>query len=277
MLPAAAQQLIDAVNWGQLQDAYGSAREIPATLHAVTSEDAQQRQEALDDLFGRIWHQGTVYSASAPAARVLRLLLLDRHSPDRHSMAILLGCIARGTSEHAVHEPLLPGAVPDLQERIREESMWVSAAVDAVREGLDDYIALLADPDPMVREGAAYALSSLPDGHDVIVGVIAGALLRALAGEADPRVRLSLWLSLARLPEAPADVLEAATRELPALRPDAVVAAYILWKLDGRRDRQILQRLRRAKSDEGFIRLLDEIQTGDHELLYWLDEWNCRG
>jgi hypothetical protein len=72
-------------------------------------------------------------------------------------------------------------------------------------------------------------------------------------------------------------VLEAATRELPALRPDAVVAAYILWKLDGRRDRQILQRLRRAKSDEGFIRLLDEIQTGDHELLYWLDEWNCRG
>lgn len=50
-------------NWSKLQHAYGSAVDLPALLGAL-SPNAED--PVWDELWGRVCHQGTVYSASAP-------------------------------------------------------------------------------------------------------------------------------------------------------------------------------------------------------------------
>ena len=49
--------------WASLAAAYGHAEKIPALLQDLRQGDA----EALDDLYGHICHQGTIYPASVAA------------------------------------------------------------------------------------------------------------------------------------------------------------------------------------------------------------------
>lgn len=49
--------------WASLDDAYGSAEKIPGLLQELPQADA----EALDDLYGHICHQGSIYPASVAA------------------------------------------------------------------------------------------------------------------------------------------------------------------------------------------------------------------
>jgi hypothetical protein len=53
-------------DWALLQDAYGSARDVPDLL-AVVAAGRGDEQGVWDDLWGRMCHQGTVYSASYAA------------------------------------------------------------------------------------------------------------------------------------------------------------------------------------------------------------------
>ncbi|MGH3734458.1 MAG: hypothetical protein ACRDT6_02375 [Micromonosporaceae bacterium] len=63
--PVAALPGIDGVNWPQLGHAYGKADDLPGLLRAVAGHDEGSAEKALDDLWSRVCHQGTVYSASA--------------------------------------------------------------------------------------------------------------------------------------------------------------------------------------------------------------------
>jgi len=47
-------------NWKDLTRAYGSAEDVPAILADLQSPSASKRENALSELFGNIWHQGTV-------------------------------------------------------------------------------------------------------------------------------------------------------------------------------------------------------------------------
>ena len=63
--------VIDAVDWGALGDAYGPAVEVPHQLRALASADADEALRALGDLYAGIFHQGSYYSAAAPAVPLL--------------------------------------------------------------------------------------------------------------------------------------------------------------------------------------------------------------
>ncbi|ROU07053.1 hypothetical protein [Lysobacter enzymogenes] len=52
------------IEWSELQDAYGPADEVPTLLAALDPDPAAQ---VWTELWSRICHQGTVYSASYPA------------------------------------------------------------------------------------------------------------------------------------------------------------------------------------------------------------------
>lgn len=58
------------IDWFQLQDAYGSAEAVPGLLAAAESGDS----EVWNDLWSRLCHQGTVYSASSFAIPALAAL-----------------------------------------------------------------------------------------------------------------------------------------------------------------------------------------------------------
>jgi hypothetical protein len=66
-------------DWAGLRDAYGPAADIPALLASAEAQDADDG-EAWNDLYGRLFHQGTVYSASYAAIPALAAMT-SRHQP----------------------------------------------------------------------------------------------------------------------------------------------------------------------------------------------------
>lgn len=57
-------------NWAYLSDAYGSSERVPSLL-AAAGESGAEFGEAWDEVWSRLYHQGTVYSASYAALPLL--------------------------------------------------------------------------------------------------------------------------------------------------------------------------------------------------------------
>ncbi|TQM62888.1 hypothetical protein [Humibacillus xanthopallidus] len=66
---------VDAVDWAKLEHAYGSADDVPQMLAGLAANDDQWGGH-LDDLVGSVTHQGSSYSSTAPALRVVAGLAL---------------------------------------------------------------------------------------------------------------------------------------------------------------------------------------------------------
>jgi hypothetical protein len=68
---------LDAVAWTELADAYGPAGDVPPLLVKVAGNGGSW-DDQLGDLLNRLLHQGSCYSASAPALAVLaRMITAD--------------------------------------------------------------------------------------------------------------------------------------------------------------------------------------------------------
>jgi HEAT repeat protein len=170
---------LDDVDWARLTHAYGSAEDVPATLRALGSDDSEAASEALSELFGSIFHQGTVYEATVPAVR----FLVDLGYAAPHGRADIVGMV--GMLADPNH------AYGGLDE--------VDRAVAAQAERL---VPLLADTDARVRAQAAYALAQCGARTPV------AALRDRWAVETEPEVRASLLLALAlRDPDGTAPLL----------------------------------------------------------------------
>ncbi|WP_329182845.1 hypothetical protein [Actinacidiphila glaucinigra] len=192
---------LDEVDWSELGHAYGRARDVPGQLAALCSQDEATREGALRSLFGNIFHQGTRYSASPYAVPFLArialagpregrdgvLSLLTRLAIDWHDEYDLPGGIdivawRAAAAEFGLEEALAwyderMAAEPDLEMRgvfweIRAE--WNAGRLmdsrasallsyDAVRAGLPALLALLDDPDPVVRTRVAYLSAWFPE------------------------------------------------------------------------------------------------------------------
>ncbi|HEY0681188.1 MAG TPA: hypothetical protein VGD45_02560 [Steroidobacter sp.] len=68
---------LEDIDWKRLHHAYGRATDTPDHLRALLGEDSEARKEALDHLWSAIIHQGTLYPATGPVARVIAGLLTD--------------------------------------------------------------------------------------------------------------------------------------------------------------------------------------------------------
>ncbi len=69
--------LLRQTDWSTLEDAYGPASEAPRQLMALLGDDGAARRAAVKYLNGAILHQRTIWSATAPAARVVAMMLTD--------------------------------------------------------------------------------------------------------------------------------------------------------------------------------------------------------
>ena len=78
---------------------------MPRLLRATLDEATVD--EAFAELFNTIWHQGTVYEATAPAVPFLVALIVDRSVAQRSRVTALhlLRCVVTGSSYLAVHRP----------------------------------------------------------------------------------------------------------------------------------------------------------------------------
>lgn len=87
---------LDEVDWAKLEHAYGPATDVPQLLRALLSTNADERREACDNLHFRVWHQGTIYSASAAIIPFLFELLSHDNDLYRGCAVTVLCCIATG-------------------------------------------------------------------------------------------------------------------------------------------------------------------------------------
>lgn len=167
---------LDQIPWKDLTHAYGSAADVPCLLRSLrtASPDLQGDDSPLWHLFGNIWHQGTVYEATAYAAPFLIELAVDRDVPDRVGILSLLAEIAKGSSYRDVHGNLLNE--PDFQQKRDRELSWVRQAHDAVAAGFMQFVGLTNEPGD-VRYAAANVLAQLPE-HAAAVAAILRGLLR---------------------------------------------------------------------------------------------------
>ncbi len=165
----------EAVDWAGLTHAYGSAADVPALIRSLMSPDPGERSEALDDLFGSICHQGTVYPASGPAVPFLARAVVAAPG-GRASIGLLLAAMARQYGEDWSDRATFSGAV---RGQLASE--------------LSQLGPLLTDPDSEVRKVMLRVMAVCPASV-----VRATCDLRAFDDE-DEQVRADALLALARV------------------------------------------------------------------------------
>jgi hypothetical protein len=184
---------LDSIPWPRLTHAYGSAADVPALLRALRDAPADQSGEdsPLWCLFGNIWHQGTVYEATAYAVPFLIEIAQDKGTQDRVGVLALLAEIANGTSYRAVHGNLLEE--PDFMAKQARELGWVDRAHAAVAAGFPALVGM-SQEEGEVRLAALHVLAQLPE-H---AAAVSGLLQDLLTQETDSLQRAGLLLLLAQ-------------------------------------------------------------------------------
>lgn len=165
---------LDRIPWKDLTHAYGSADDVPDLLRALrtASPDLQGEESPLWQLFGNIWHQGTIYEATAYAVPFLIEIAANARTPDRPGVLALLGEIAKGSSYRDVHGDLLDEV--DFEEKRGRELGWVEDAHAAVARGFAVLVGITRERSD-VRFAAAHVLAQLRER-----GVEVGSILRGL-------------------------------------------------------------------------------------------------
>jgi hypothetical protein len=83
-------------DWAQLNHAYGSAEDIPGLLEQA---EPDSRSHVWNDLWSRLCHQGTVYSASYAALPELTRIARRWPATDRVMPLFLAGAIVAGVDQ----------------------------------------------------------------------------------------------------------------------------------------------------------------------------------
>lgn len=190
---------LDKIDWRNLNHAYGEASDVPELIRALAANDEEARRGAIYELYGNIWHQGTVYEATSYAVPFLVELLEGNGVQDKHEILILLFHLANGHSYREVHQSIQARFLGEevvnslqYQAEMQVELFWVKQAHDAVAAGLPVYFQLLNHGDQKTRICAPYTLSALAE-HATVIIPIAQAHLET---ESDSQVRASLLLCI---------------------------------------------------------------------------------
>jgi hypothetical protein len=192
---------LNDVPWAQLQDAYGSAADVPNQIRALVEEDAEARNAAFESLFSSIWHQGTVCEATIHALRFIIEILRTDSCPDRNSVVLLVSCIIAGHGYWEVHKSILltnpfthlPVAKPaDLESKLATERI----VVDALRKVGVDAVPLLlpelSNPEADVRKAVAEALCKYPGMMPTVLPALQGALNSERDGEVRGAIQIAI-------------------------------------------------------------------------------------
>jgi hypothetical protein len=160
--PAALLALdgLDAVDWASLSHAYGPAADVPIDLRRLASADPEARREALWQLQGTIYHQGTLYDATPAAIGFLVRIATHPAYPDRCEVLAFLREIAQSTdvTEDQVRAVWVGcskwnGLDAAATEKGIADTMATLARVrGALAEYRPAFVALASDPDQSVRD-----------------------------------------------------------------------------------------------------------------------------
>jgi hypothetical protein len=154
---------LDDMRWQESMHAYGPAADVPNDLRRLASSDRAVREQALWQLGGSIYHQGSVYSATALAVPLLLRLVSDPRLGGRPEVCQLLAEIAQSGAIHPEvvrkkhewrKEKRGPSFPAPSEEMIQREIADVTAVRQAFLNHVDEIRQMTGDVDLGVRESA---------------------------------------------------------------------------------------------------------------------------
>lgn len=156
---------LSQVDWASVSHAHGPATDFAPLLRAAVGDNPDDRQFAFQLLFETVWHQGTVWEATAHTVPFLYRALEADETPDKWALAHLLATIADCQSGKKKH---------------------MQASRLAVAKQLDLLYPYLRDP--VIRQSVAAAVGRYP----AIVARLLPDLEAALCDEPDEYAREAL-------------------------------------------------------------------------------------
>jgi hypothetical protein len=230
-------EALDGVPWAALSHAYGSAEDVPDLIRSIAFGDREAREAAWYELYGNLWHQGTVYEASSRAVPFLLEIAAQSDTADLHEVIVYLACLARGSSYLDVHQHLIhPSGLTTTDEKaqLTRELEWVRKVREAARKGLPLFVHLLDHHDPRVRSAACYMLACFPEDSATIAPHLHRLFER---GDADAGSRAACVLAIGEICRAaatcPQQVRDAlGDAEPPAVRAIATITAALFERAD---------------------------------------------
>jgi hypothetical protein len=255
---------LEAVNWGELQDAYGPATHLPQYVRGLLAAEAEARKNARSALANTIGHQGTRYPATPAAVPFLLELLADPATSDRDGLIQLLVFLAIGYEEAHLPfgfdpaaafaaAPTTPAAIAAAlaeDDWEQTDAYWAKQSYEAVLRGSDTLRQLARDPELSVRMAAVRALAWFPAAAARSLPVVRGAAREEADEEERTNAILSLgilggyledtsdasWLAAAASPRRPYLERVTAALSLAALRREALPPSALGVLLDALQD-----------------------------------------
>ena len=253
---------LENTDWSRLHHAYGRASDTPGHLRALLREDRESREQAMSHLWSAIIHQGTPWSATAPAALVVAGLLsderIDRGEPVRANLLSFLVSVAEAPEQAGLSvEALEQMAAFDIQPFLDSEddgavykdddaasSFYAQAILGCIRVApilMEVMLEGLAHSSPRVRAWAAMGAVTLVRtaslrgyARDLESRLVALARAAQNSDECSAHV-----LALGDLGFAPTSFLEAASPPVrmcaalaPSLASDPVAIKELLNALE---------------------------------------------
>ncbi|GLY50743.1 hypothetical protein [Lentzea sp. NBRC 102530] len=202
-----AEEILRDTRWDELAHAYGSAADAPEPLLDLLSENEEAAGNALGYLDAAVLHQGSVYSATAPAAEYVAAILDDprlslpcesalpwddRERPLRAALLEWLGEFA----DSVTFDPDSYEFEVDPEE-LEEEAEALTAGRALLPELFERVAPFLDDADPAVRRAATGAVANLLSAEELAAhrAGVAERLLRAVR-DASPLDRAGIALTL---------------------------------------------------------------------------------
>ncbi len=174
---------LDTIEWASLRGCRGPANDVPRLLRAMVSEEEGVRLEACVELFDHLWHQGTVFPASAAAIPFLFELLIHPDVPDKGPFVELIAAIATGEGGlldvvrrdgEEMWRRILSERGRSLDEELAEGEATEQAVHAAVSESLGHLVPYLNDVEHQLP--VAHALGRFPEHASWLVPAIDAAL-----------------------------------------------------------------------------------------------------
>ncbi len=188
---------LDDIDWGSLNHAYGDASDVPGLIRSLLSPEASD--DAAYGLFGNIWHQGTVYPATAASVSFLYQTLAAPEARGRSGVAHLLACIAAGRGYLEVHavtpfgetawRKILAERGKSLEEAMCREAAVTASVRRAASPGPPALIPFLEDGEPEIRRSVASALGEYSEHASFSLPALAAAAGREVDEEARDAIR----------------------------------------------------------------------------------------
>jgi hypothetical protein len=229
---------LDEIRWADLAHAYGLAGDVPDAIRALASPDAVERRRALEQLWGSLCHQGTIYTATPYAVPFLLELLAAPEVKGKEHLLLLLNAFGSGGIN--AFDPdswsfLAGNDSPEARRQLEEGNEWVRKTRAAVHAGCSLYARLLADPSTRIRAAALELLVSRCGGD--AAGIARGAeLFRLQLGrEHSPVLRIRLIDGLTRVGATDMETIRRITQVFQSTRNEAVrlAAAVALARMQG--------------------------------------------